>query len=449
MVAMDGTPRAERSTSGTGTTTRRVRWRASGRRLVRSVAAPDSPIRRGLPDPAKDALRAVRRRLPTRLVHAIDRQAGRTVPPSDGTAAAEFDAALRAPRPAIPGTPVRLLVAPANFAGQGWQWAQAAQRHLPGVGALSMAVAGPMRFTTDYEVPHAVTQAIDWQRTQERWVTSQFTHVLIEAERPVFGPLYARTCDIDARRLVKAGIAVALISHGSDIRVPSQHRREHPYSPFTDPGDPAIAVLETVTRRNRGIITGFAGPTFVSTPDLLRYAPDATWCPVVIDPQAWACDVPVLERDRPRVVHVPSSGPLKGSDLIDPILRELDAEGVVEYRTLRGLTHEQMRDAYRGADIVLDQFVLGLYGVAAAEAMAAGRICLGYVTEPVRQVVTKATGWDVPVVEADPGTIRDVLLGLLADRDAARRIAAEGPSFVREVHDGRRSAEVLRRFLLG
>ena len=62
---------------------------------------------------------------------------------------------------------------------------------------------------------------------------------------------------------------------------------------------------------------------------------------------------------------------------------------------------------------------------------------------PVRDRVRDATGLDVPVIEADPETLRDVVLHVARERDAARETAALGPAFVREVHDGRRSAEVL------
>jgi len=51
------------------------------------------------------------------------------------------------------------------------------------------------------------------------------------------------------------------------------------------------------------------------------------------------------------------------------------------------------------------------------------------------------------VIEANPRTLAAVVEQLLDDRDAARKAAAQGPGFVAEVHDGRRSAQVLATFL--
>lgn len=400
-------------------------------------------IPRGLKDAGLAAAVTSRRVAPTLLVRGVARAARREV---------ASDAALaeaRAARPGPPQTPTRLWVAPANFAGQGWAWARAAER-TPAVGARSMNVTGPIDFPTDYAVPPAVYRDVSWQREQ-REALRAYTHVLVEAERPVLGRLYG---DVAGERaaLEELGLEVGYVVHGSDARRPDLHRAVHPHSPFRDPSDPWTARLQRLTTRNHALLTTTDRPVFVSTPDMLDMLPRATWLPVVVDPDEWAVDpaepgaVP-LQRDRPVVVHAPSNGRLKGSELVDPLMQELHAAGLIEYRTLRGLDRAGMRAAYREADIVLDQFVLGLYGVAAAEAMAAGRVVVAYVGESVRRHVRDATGLEVPIVEATPDDVVDVMRGLLADRDAARDLASRGPEFARAVHDGTLSAQVLATFV--
>lgn len=395
-----------------------------------------------LPRDAKDrgnaGIVAVRRHSPAPLVRAAERAARRTV----ATPGDLIDA--RRSRRAAPAEDTRLWIAPANFAGQGHAWARAAAA-LPGVGARSMNVAGPIRFATDYEVPAAVYRDLTWQREQFA-ALQEWTHVLVEAERPVTGSLFG-TCAAEADALEARGVRVAHLIHGSDARRPDLHRATHAHSPFGDPTDPRTARLQRLTARNHAYVTACDRPVFVSTPDMLETVPNATWLPVVVDPQVWATDTVPLQRDRPRVVHAPSNGWLKGSDLIDPLMTELDAAGVIEYRTLRGLDRAGMRREYREADIVLDQFVLGLYGVAAAEAMAAGRVVVAYVGDAVRQHVRGATGEDVPIIEAAPDSLVDVIESICRDRATARDTAARGPSFVRRVHDGTRSAAVLSDFL--
>ena len=141
-------------------------------------------------------------------------------------------------------------------------------------------------------------------------------------------------------------------------------------------------------------------------------------------------------------------GAIKGSDLVDPVAQALHDEGLIEYRRIEGVPHDQMREVYRSADIVLEQFRIGDYGVAACEAMAAGRVVISHVNDGVRRAAREAAGYELPLIEATGSSLEAVLRGIVADPTTALAAAQAGPHFVRSLHDGRRSAEVLRPFLL-
>lgn len=128
-------------------------------------------------------------------------------------------------------------------------------------------------------------------------------------------------------------------------------------------------------------------------------------------------------------------------------MNDLHERGLIEYRRIQGVSPEEVRTIIGSADLVLDQFRLGSYGVTACEAMAAGRVVLGHVTEHNRQRVQEANGDELPIVEATVENIREVVLELLDDRERAQKIAAQGPGFVRRLHDGSFSAKVLSSFL--
>ena len=249
--------------------------------------------------------------------------------------------------------------------------------------------------------------------------------------------------------LQAAGVRVAMITHGSDMRLPSRHAEAHADSPFRSADWPLIPALEAEARRNRELLDEVGVPIFASTPGMLDDVPEARWLPVVVDGERWANDVRPMQRERPVVVHAPTSSMIKGSELIEPIVRDLHDRGVIEYRRIEGVPSAEMPTLFRDADIVLDQFRLGDYGVAACEALAAGRIVVGHVHESVRAAVERETGWALPLVESDVASLALVLGDLISHRDRAREIAAQGPAFVRDVHDGRRSAEVMAPFLTG
>jgi hypothetical protein len=154
-------------------------------------------------------------------------------------------------------------------------------------------------------------------------------------------------------------------------------------------------------------------------------------------------DTPVLDRDRPIVVHAPTNAWLKGSEIIDPVLRMLDDQGVIEYRRIVAMPHDQLVETVRTCDIVVDQVRLGLYSVTSAEAMAAGRVTVAHVAPHVR----KRLPGRLPIVEATPDDVEAVLRRLVGDRAEGVEAAAAGVKYARSYHDGREAARILAPFL--
>ncbi|MFI7065608.1 glycosyltransferase [Kribbella sp. NPDC050124] len=351
--------------------------------------------------------------------------------------------------PARLDAPVRLLVGPANFAGQGTRWARALEDRVPDALATSFAFfRGVLDYPVDYGVPARTYRGHRrWQLNFYNHVVRNYTHVLIEAARPIFGPLHGPDAAGDLQYLLAKGLRLGLMAHGSDVRIPSKHVELEPWSPFPDLENETVELLEHNATRAVEMFTSYPGPVYVSTPDLLDYVPNAVWCPVVVDVETWRSDVPVLTHDKPVVAHAPSKSAMKGSELIDPIMERLAQRGLITYRRVEGVDPADMPAVYRDADIVLDQFRVGSYGVAACEAMAAGRIVVGHIAQHVRDRVAADTGLELPIVDATPDTVEQVVLDLIAHPERAREIAARGPAYVEQVHDGRRSAEALAAFV--
>lgn len=355
------------------------------------------------------------------------------------TGIAAQDARMSAVEPA--GT--RLLIAPANYAGQAYEWARAVDRHVPDAVAqnfkdrrlkhpyASDLVVDRLRFRAD----------LDWRRHWREHVESTYTHVIVEAGLPVLGES-AMPFERQVARLRAAGVQVALLSHGSDARIPSVHAANERWAQYEAMDPDWVRTLEAISRRNVAVYTSDPGPVFLSTPGLLEFVPNGTWLPLVVDVGRWHSDEPVLERARPVVAHAPSSKQ-KGSHHIDPVLSELDEQGLIEYRRVEGVPVDEMPGVYGTADIVVDQFGAADYGVAACEALAAGRVVVSHVAPGVRRHIRAETGLDLAIVQADPATLRDVIVRLVEDRDEGRAAAVAGRAFVETVHDGRLAAEVL------
>jgi hypothetical protein len=299
----------------------------------------------------------------------------------------------------------------------------------------------------DLQVPALVCQrSASWQASFEAYLAQQ-THVIWESGRSLLG----RRCDMNVRReialLRDREVHGALLFHGSDIRPPSRHAAQSPWSPFREATELG-SLLEETALKNAALVAEAGVPVFVSTPDLLQWVPTATWCPVVVDSARWRAAAATPGSNRlPVVVHAPSSKWLKGTDLVEPMLRRLSDEGLVEYRQIVDVPHASMPDFYAAADIVLDQFVLGIYGVAACEAMASGRLVMSHVDDYTRAQVRERTGLALPIHEATIETLEVELRRALAEPEAFEALRIAGPEFVDAVHDGRRSAAAMAPFL--
>jgi len=336
-----------------------------------------------------------------------------------------------------------LVIGPANMAGQGWSWARAVERNLASVRAEVLMV-GRRSFQADHTVDESTYRGdLAWQVAQARRLLCGATHVLLEAGRPLAGPLNGAGFLGETAMLRSGGVEVGLILHGSEARDPRRHREKFPYTAFVDPADPETSRLQQTVDDVLREVAQFDGPVWVASPDLPDFVPRATWLPFVVDVAALRSDTPVLDRDRPIVVHAPTNAWLKGSEIIDPVLRMLDDQGVIEYRRIVAMPHDQLVETVRTCDIVVDQVRLGLYSVTSAEAMAAGRVTVAHVAPHVR----KRLPGRLPIVEATPDDVEAVLRRLVGDRAEGVEAAAAGVKYARSYHDGREAARILAPFL--
>lgn len=350
-------------------------------------------------------------------------------------------------------THARLAIGPANCSGQAYQWADAVRRHL-GVPARSFSIRsgrplmGRQRgfgFPVHHALPHhrlSTPWGKAWRLSR---VLRDATHVAVDGFLSVYGRLDRSDIGHDVVRLERSGLQIALIAHGSELRDPDLHMARHSFSYYVGAPEPWVDRLRSRARRAREIIDSVDAPVLVASPDLVIDTPRATWLPFTIDLERWSTDEPTLTRPVPRVLHLPSrrEPPLKGTDVVEPVLRRLADRGFIEHLSPGGVSHSAMPDVIRRADVVVDQIRSGFYGVAAVEAMAAGRLVIGSVGPRTREILPE----DPPIVDAQPQDFADVMDGILSDRERYAERAQRGVAFARTWHDGAASANALLTFL--
>lgn len=354
--------------------------------------------------------------------------------------------------PQVASTEHRLIVGPANSAGQGFRWGRAIVEANPKVSAanFTMVTERTYPYPTDLEVPLRVYKdSLDWSRAFEDSIRSQFTHALWESGRPPLGLAARESAWAQIERLASVGVKPAFVAHGSDVRVPSVHAEQFPWSPFRDTTHELTQALEKKTRVLHSALANFSGERFVSTPDLLDSVPDARWLPVVVAP-GWfgGPRLRLARRSKVRIGHVSSNSMIKRSDDIERQIEPLVASGAAEYVRISGVEPRNMPRMVRSCDVIVDQFGMGSYGVAACEAMAAGRVVVGNVTDVVRGIVKEQTGHGLPIVQSELEDLSSVLEDVIADPARIVQLGADGERFVKAVHSGPMSAAVLEHMFL-
>ena len=173
-----------------------------------------------------------------------------------------------------------------------------------------------------------------------------------------------------------------------------------------------------------------AGAEIVGSYDAVRWVPEAHVVPPGLDLREYT-PRPPSDNPRPLVVHAPSDRRRKGTEHVIAACAELP----VELEIVEGLHHDEARERYARADIVVDQLNAGWHGVFALEAMALGKPVVSHLKPDVVERSAEGYGVRVPIVPATKDTLADALRPLVEDAALRRELGAQSRAYVEQVHD--------------
>jgi hypothetical protein len=238
--------------------------------------------------------------------------------------------------------------------------------------------------------------------------------------------------------LKRMGKRIVFHFHGCDIRDREHMRASHRLATCTE-CEPFCRPWHQRWLREQA--ARFADRVFFSTLDLAESVPGGRPLPLAMEVARWsrAADAHRLEnrdaRDGVRgpvvIAHAPTNRLIKGTRYVENAIERLKAEGLqVELRLIDRQPWETMPEFLAGCDVLVDQLMMGWYGLLAMEGMAESRAVVAHLRADFSDRLAGC-----PVVNAEPGTITDVLRALV--RDPARRamLGAAGRRFVAQHHD--------------
>ena len=136
----------------------------------------------------------------------------------------------------------------------------------------------------------------------------------------------------------------------------------------------------------------YADCILVSTPDLKSIIPKSIYYPVLLDLEIFFKEISSLkpnqkQKDEIVILHSPSNTLLKGTIYIHEILKKvaknskykirlvLPGEKLIGTDKKYSVTRYQLFKLYQEADIVIDQLIIGWYGLQSVEALALKKKC--------------------------------------------------------------------------
>lgn len=323
---------------------------------------------------------------------------------------------------------MRVFHGPNNISGGAGVLA-AAQRRM-GVDATSVCFpTGSFRFAVDHELPYGMWSRLTLLSMARRFDVFHF----------YFGESLAGSHLTDVAVLRRLGKQVHFYFCGCDLRDSKQVIARHAISACAE----CWPMGCSANRDRAAKVAMESDGVFVSTPDLIEFAPGATLLPQPLDLTRFDL-LAARSTGRPldgpfRVAHAPSNRAIKGTKYVEAAVDELRRGGIdIELVIVEGMTYEQSLDTYLGCDIGIDQMLIGAYGQFAVEMMALGRPVVCFLRDDLVELYPERP----PIVNASKYDLTEVLRELARDREALRVIGQRGVAYAQRVHAADRVAAI-------
>jgi hypothetical protein len=276
---------------------------------------------------------------------------------------------------------------------------------------------------------YMMTQGIRWLHQYLKWVAwADVIHWYFGARALPWG------LDLAYLRALRKPAIVEWL--GSDIRIPEVECQDNPYyaSAFQKGYEYASESFKKSCHVQRRFArAGFASMTSIG---LLPHMQTDLFPKIYVLPQRLVLSdyVPAYPDpaiSRPLVLHSPTAPVAKGTPAVLEAVERLKGRISFDFQIIHGVPRQEALQMVQKADIFLDQFVSGEYGMATLEAMALGKPVVCYIKP---SMVGKYPP-DCPIVNANQDNLREVLESLLNKGRVRHEIGRESRTYVEKYHD--------------
>lgn len=183
---------------------------------------------------------------------------------------------------------------------------------------------------------------------------------------------------------------------------------------------------------------------FVSTPDLLKNAPNAIWIPNPVD----ISSIENIAKDDQKenkiltIGHYPYYKNYKSEDNYSNTLSIFEKEGKCKIVNIINISHSEALQAIAKCDIIIGKILpsIGWFGKLELESMALRKPVIAYVSEELYEKYLP------PLFRTTKNTFEKDLRYLIESKSIRKDLSLKGPLYVKEKHDLKKIGELIDKY---
>ena len=232
---------------------------------------------------------------------------------------------------------------------------------------------------------------------------------------------------------------------GSDIRIAKIEAMDNPYFARYAPADYLNRQSEARSRQAQEQFSAAGLRCLIGCKSTLPHVYKELYPAIYLIRQRMILEdytpqFPDPGKKTPLIVHCPSNPKLKGTEFVLAAVETLRQKHDFEFRLIHDMSHQEAIAAIASADIFVDQILFGYHGIAAIEGMALGKPTVCYIKDTMMAQYPS----ELPLVNATPDTIQEVLANLIQDGALRHDLGVRGRAYAEKHHDSVKLARELR-----